>query len=67
VRDVLAAAERAAGRPVPHEDVGRRLGDPAANWAHTTKAADLLGWRSTRGLDEIVASAWAWHSKAANG
>ncbi len=63
VREVLAAAERAAGRPVPAEDVGRRAGDPAAIWADTGLATELLGWRSTRSLDDIVASAWAWHSR----
>jgi UDP-glucose-4-epimerase GalE len=65
VREVLAAAERAAGRPVPHEEVGRRAGDPVAIWADTSKAAELLGWRATRSLDEIVGSAWAWHSRTA--
>jgi len=67
VREVLAAAERSAGRPVPAEMVGRRPGVPAAIWAYTGRAAELLGWRSTRGLDEIVASAWAWHSGAGAG
>ena len=65
VREVLAAAERAAGRPVPQEDGPRRAGDPAAIWADTSRAEALLGWRATRGLDEIVASAWAWHARAA--
>ena len=65
VREVLAAAERAAGRPVPHEEMGRRAGDPAAIWADTSRAAHLLGWRATRGLDEIVGSAWSWHSRSA--
>ncbi len=65
VREVLAAAERAAGRPVPAEDGPRRAGDPAAIWADASRAADLLGWKAARGLDEIVASAWAWHSRHA--
>ena len=65
VREVLAAAERAAGRPVPAEEVDRRPGDPAAIWADTKRAEALLGWRATRSLDEIVGSAWAWHSRSA--
>ena len=65
VREVLAAAERAAGRPVPAEEVDRRPGDPAAIWADTERAAALLGWRAPRSLDEIVGSAWAWHSRSA--
>ena len=65
VREVLAAAERAAGRPVPAVEVDRRPGDPAAIWADTERAEALLGWRAKRSLDEIVGSAWAWHSRSA--
>ena len=62
VRQVLAAAERAAGRPVPAEDAPRRPGDPVALWADNTRAREVLGWQARYGLDEIVASAWHWHS-----
>ncbi len=62
VRQVLTAAEKAAGRPVPAEDSPRRPGDPVALWADNTRARDLLGWEAKYGLDEIVASAWQWHS-----
>jgi UDP-glucose-4-epimerase GalE len=61
VHDVIRATERVAGRPVPYEDVARRPGDPAAVWADNAHAAALLGWKPRFGLDEIVASAWAWH------
>lgn len=62
VREVLAAAERAAGRPVPADDAPRRPGDPVALWADNTRARELLGWEAKYGLDEIVTSAWKWHS-----
>ena len=62
VREVLAAAERAAGRPVPAEDAPRRPGDPVALWADSTRARAVLGWEARHGLDEIVSSAWKWHS-----
>jgi UDP-glucose 4-epimerase len=62
VRQVLAAAERAAGRPVPAEDGPRRPGDPVALWADNRRARHLLGWQARYGLDEIVTSAWQWHS-----
>jgi UDP-glucose-4-epimerase GalE len=65
VREVLAAAERAAGRPVPAEDGPRRAGDPVALWADSSKAKELLGWEARYGLDEIVGSAWQWHSRMA--
>ncbi len=62
VREVLGAAERASGRPVPNEESPRRPGDPIALWADNAKARNLLGWNASHGLDDIVASAWSWHS-----
>jgi UDP-glucose-4-epimerase GalE len=62
VRQVVTAAERAAGRPVPAEDVPRRAGDPVGLWADNAAARDILGWSPAYDLDDIVASAWRWHS-----
>jgi UDP-glucose-4-epimerase GalE len=62
VREVLSAAERAAGRPVPADDAPRRPGDPIALWADNSLARELLGWQANYGLEEIVTSAWNWHS-----
>ena len=66
VREVLAAAERAAGRPVPADDAPRRPGDPVALWADNTRARELLGWQAKYGLEDIVNSAWNWHSLMGN-
>ena len=63
VLDVLAATERASGQVVPHEVVARRPGDPAVVFADSGLAERVLGWKATRGLDEIIASAYAWHSR----
>ena len=67
VFEVLAAAERVTGRPVPHELVARRPGDPVALYADTTRSEEVLGWAAERGLDDILASAWAWHSTHIDG
>jgi UDP-glucose-4-epimerase GalE len=67
VRQVIEATERVIGRAVPAEFVGRRAGDPTAVWADNRLAADLLGWKPRFGLDEIVESAWRWHSTHPNG
>jgi UDP-glucose-4-epimerase GalE len=67
VRQVLSAAEQAAGRPVPSEDAPRRPGDPVALWADNTRAREVLGWKARYGLDDIVASAWQWHSMMSGG
>jgi UDP-glucose 4-epimerase len=61
VREVLAAAERIAGTPVPHAIGPRRAGDPPVLVASATRAAEVLGWRPARpSLDEMVGSAWTW-------
>jgi len=62
VREILTLTEAVAGRPVPHVVVGRRAGDPATVYADVRLAAERLGWRATRSLDEIITSAYAWHS-----
>lgn len=62
VRQVLAAAEKAAGRPVPAQDSPRRPGDPVALWADSRRAREVLGWQARYGLEDIVTSAWQWHS-----
>jgi UDP-glucose-4-epimerase GalE len=67
VLEVLEAAERAIGQPVPHVTVARRPGDPVALYADTSRAKEFLGWTAGLGLDEILASAWAWHSTHLDG
>lgn len=62
VFEVMAAAEKITGRPVPHELAPRRLGDPVALFADNQRARDLLSWTPEMGLDEILRSAWNWHS-----
>jgi UDP-glucose-4-epimerase GalE len=61
VLEVIRATERVAGRPVPHDIVGRRAGDPVTTYADPTFAERTLGWRAQYGLDEIVETAYAWH------
>lgn len=62
VREVIHAAERVTGRSVPTLDAPRRPGDPAALVASNERARHELGWTPVHsGLDEIIASAWAWH------
>ena len=67
VLEVLAAAGRVIGRPVPHEVVGRRAGDIERIWADPSLAADLLGWRARRGLDEMLADHWRWQQRHPDG
>ena len=67
VKEVLAAATQAAGKPIPTEFVARRPGDPVSVFADNAKARTLLKWTPRYGLEEIVASAWKWHSTHPDG
>ncbi len=60
VQEVISAVQRVTGKKVPHKFVPRRPGDPPALVANPSKAQSLLNWKATRGLDEIVSTAWRW-------
>ena len=56
------------GRPVPYDIGPRRPGDPDRIVTSGAKAEAELGWRATRDLRDMVASAWeAWNLAAADG
>jgi len=58
---VVAAAERVVGHPIPVEMGPRRVGDPAVLVASSTRAAEVLEWQPRHlDIDEIIGSAWAW-------
>jgi UDP-glucose 4-epimerase len=65
VLESVAAFARAVGRPIPYEIVGRRPGDVAECVADPRLAAELLGWRASRGLDAMCADHWAYQTRAA--
>jgi UDP-glucose 4-epimerase len=62
VREVVEACARVTGRPIPTEDAPRRAGDPTALLSDPTKLMTQLGWQpSYTSIEDIVATAWAWH------
>jgi len=60
VRQVLSAVRRVTGHPVPTVDGPRRSGDPAVLVAANDRAREELRWQPSRGLERIVADAWAF-------
>jgi UDP-glucose 4-epimerase len=63
VREVVHSVERVSGRAVPIVECSRRPGDPAVLTANAAKAKQVLGWTPDHvRLDEIVETAWVWHS-----
>ena len=67
VREIIDTARRITGRPIPVRAEPRRSGDPSVLIASNKKAAEVLGWKPSRSLEQIVADAWAWHSGHPNG
>ncbi len=62
VLEMVAAAEKASGRKVAYKVTPRRPGDIATCYADPSLAADLLGWKAERGIDEMCADHWKWQS-----
>ena len=68
VLEVIEAARRVTGRPIPSVVKPRRPGDPPALFADPSLARAVLGWSATRlDLDAIVESAWRWHQAHPDG
>jgi UDP-glucose 4-epimerase len=67
VLDVVRAFERVTGRPVPLEIVARRPGDVAACYADPGAAHRLLGWRATRGIEDMCRDGWRWQTQNPDG
>jgi UDP-glucose 4-epimerase len=64
VLEVVRTYEEESGSSVPYEVAGRRSGDVAASWADVTKAAEELGWRTTRDLRAMCRDSWHWQQQS---
>jgi len=63
VLQILEAARRITGRPIPEKRSARRAGDPAKLVASSAKAKALLGWNARYSdLDSLVATTWQAYS-----
>lgn len=67
VLEMVAAFERACGKPIATRQAGRREGDVAAMQADSSRANAELRWVATHDLDAMTASAWAWQLKNPHG
>src|ERR1700689_4747961 len=65
VQEVISAVEEVTGKRVPREMVPRGAGDPPRLVANPAKAQALLQWEATRGLSDIVTTAWNWMERRA--
>ena len=68
VREVIKMCEKVTGKAIPTVEKPRRPGDPPKLVAAAHKAIQELGWKPQfPRLEDIVATAWAWHQKNPNG
>jgi UDP-glucose 4-epimerase len=64
VLQVIEAARRITGHPIPVRVAPRRAGDPPVLVAGSTAARELLGWRPRYAdLEDIIDTAWRWHGR----
>jgi len=67
-REIIEAARRVTGHPIPVSEEARRPGDPAVLIASSRKAMEVLGWKPNyTNVEDIIATAWNWHSSHPNG
>ncbi|MFT7582887.1 MAG: UDP-glucose 4-epimerase [Myxococcota bacterium] len=63
IREIIEAARRVTGHPIPVEVAPRRAGDPPTLYASVDRIEHRLDWRAEHSdIDTIVGSAWKWHS-----
>lgn len=68
VKQVIDVSRRVTGHAIPAKIEPRRAGDPATLVASSRRAREELGWKPKReNLEDIIASAWQWHSRHPQG
>jgi len=63
VLQIVAAFEKASGRPVPYEINDRRAGDIATCYADASKAETLFGWHAEKNIDDMCRDGWNFQAK----
>ena len=66
VMEIIQAFEKVSGVKLPYKIVDRREGDITEAYASTTKANEVLGWKTELSLEEALNSAWKWEQKVRN-
>ncbi|WP_394238758.1 UDP-glucose 4-epimerase GalE [Niallia oryzisoli] len=63
VKEVIETCEKVTGKAANVIMADRREGDPARLVASSEKIFKELGWKAEYTLEDIIASAWNWHSR----
>lgn len=67
VLEMVKAFEKASGKKIAYQIVGRRPGDIATCYADPSKAKTELGWTADRDINEMCEDVWRWQSANPNG
>ena len=67
VLDMVNAFSKACGKEIPYKIVARRPGDIGQCYAEPKLAQDVLGWRATKTLEDMVVDSWRWQSQNPDG
>ncbi len=60
VLEAVNAFEKVTRQKLNYKIGPRRAGDVVAIYANKSKSESVLGWNPTRGIEEIMKTAWAW-------
>ncbi|MEC4114950.1 UDP-glucose 4-epimerase GalE [Myroides pelagicus] len=63
VLELVHSFERVSGIKLNYKIVDRRPGDVDMAYADNSKAREVLGWKPTKTLDDMLSSAWKWEQK----
>ncbi|MAO07359.1 MAG: UDP-glucose 4-epimerase GalE [Alteromonas sp.] len=63
VLEVIHAFEKVSGKKLNYKIVPRRPGDVISVYANTSKADEVLGWKTKYSMEEALQSAWKWEKK----
>ncbi|MCC3688888.1 UDP-glucose 4-epimerase GalE [Bacillus cereus] len=67
-KEMLNAARKVTGHPIPAKICPRRPGDPDVLIASSVKAQKVLGWEPKyTSIKDIIATAWKWHQSHPEG
>ena len=68
VKEVVEAARKVTGRPIPADVGPRRAGDPPMLYANPDKIKKELGWEAKiKHIDLMVETAWRWFKNNPSG
>ncbi len=60
VLEMISAFASASGKSVPYDMVARRPGDVAQCYADPAHAEAVLGWKASRGIEDMCKDHWRW-------